>query len=225
MVPCLFQKTIDKMTFTLPFVCMGLIGLLLESYLHFMLKLILIPAVILTAKYISGSCLTLNSVQILPFSTYLAQKVLMYFTWFHYYWNEVSGKTNLMLLFFSFFLCYNFYKTVFSDPGYLKRSMEAKKQVNEFLFVQLMLAAYLSGPKNEIKCSAVLGNNFICWERPSRFLLFLHNLHHQASYKVSLCMKEFWMHFIALRPFEQIYRYWCARLLNNFCPSDLLLSD
>ncbi|XP_063713397.1 palmitoyltransferase ZDHHC17-like [Symsagittifera roscoffensis] len=121
-------KTIDKITFALPFFCMGLIGLVLESYLNFILKIVSIFAVATAVKYFSGKFLTFNSHQILPFSTYLAQKVLMYFTWSHYYWNEVSSWANCSLLLVSIFLCYYFYKTVFSDPGFLKRSMEAKKQ-------------------------------------------------------------------------------------------------
>ncbi len=121
---------IDRATFVIPLFTMVCVGSLLESSFHFLFKLALISLVLFCVKFVSSTYLTSNSSEILPFATYLAQKVLMYFTWFHYFWNEVSGFTNSMLLLNSIFLWNNFLKTVFSDPGFLKKSMESKKQVS-----------------------------------------------------------------------------------------------
>lgn len=122
-------KLIDKATFAVPLLCMCAIGFILDSWMVFYLKLVLLAAFVASARFLGKKFLTHNAQQILPVGTYMAQKLLMYSVWFQFFWSEMTLVSNSVLLLISIPLWYNFLYTVLADPGIISSSIEEKKQI------------------------------------------------------------------------------------------------
>ena len=133
-----FQKLVDKATFAVPFLCMCAIGFILDSWMVFYLKLLLLVGFVASARFLGSRLLTHNAQQILPVGTYMAQKLLMYCVWFQFFWTEMTFFSNSVLLLISIPLWYNFLYTVLADPGIISSSIEEKKQVSHFFIKNIL---------------------------------------------------------------------------------------
>ncbi|RDD38970.1 Palmitoyltransferase ZDHHC17 [Trichoplax sp. H2] len=126
----------NKVMFIYPIMAFGGIGLCLQygsSLLWSMLYLILLWIVSAQVLKIFLRNTTLIESPIMA-SWYTATKSWMYFTWIYLFWPFVTDLPTLLVFVISTTgIMYNFYRVVFSDPGYLVASLEQKKKAIIYL--------------------------------------------------------------------------------------------
>ncbi|XP_065217906.1 palmitoyltransferase ZDHHC17-like isoform X2 [Planococcus citri] len=113
-------------TIATPAVLYYFIGVILETRLVYVSKLTAIITVIFLLFLSRRVLFTRNFSSDFPLSVYFSTKFWLYVTWFLWITPRISFLLSLTNVSLSGILCYNFYKSWKSDPGYIITSREEK---------------------------------------------------------------------------------------------------
>ncbi|XP_006817985.1 palmitoyltransferase ZDHHC17-like [Saccoglossus kowalevskii] len=118
-----------RVMYTLPFVTFFVIGFIPELDYSIAIKLLLFGLCYVLFWFLSKLFFDERYGNIMPISVYLATKVLMYSSWFFYYWPYINSMSiHIPFFIISALLLYNFVKAWRSDPGVITTSFEEKKR-------------------------------------------------------------------------------------------------
>ncbi|XP_078332634.1 palmitoyltransferase ZDHHC17-like isoform X1 [Crassostrea virginica] len=124
------KDTRKKVMWWFPFFAVYVIGAIPELSVPWYYKLLL---ALLTAgiwRFCQMFFFDDRLMNIIPVSVYLSSKFMMYFTWFFYLIPYVEMTWTKTILFWlnTVLLCYNFYMSWMTDPGFIKSDREQKLQ-------------------------------------------------------------------------------------------------
>ncbi|ESO09131.1 hypothetical protein HELRODRAFT_169073 [Helobdella robusta] len=125
------QKVRSAAIYLLPAFCFMLIGLTFQCSYSWWLKLLFFILTFYVWKIVKEFFIGNNHLHTdkLMLSLYLATKFWMYFTWIFFFFTYVdSALLHMLFLLTSAYLVRNFWYVFKTDPGYIKQSIEEKRQ-------------------------------------------------------------------------------------------------
>ncbi|XP_070568248.1 palmitoyltransferase ZDHHC17-like isoform X1 [Ptychodera flava] len=118
-----------RVMYSVPFFLFFLIGFIPELELSYSIKALLLGLTYLFFWFVSRMFFDERYGNVTPVSVYLATKLLMYTSWFVFYWPYINTMSIHIPFFInSALLVYNFTKAWRSDPGIISTSQEQKKR-------------------------------------------------------------------------------------------------
>lgn len=116
------ERTVSRILFCLPILIMTLVGVILQSSLSYVFKLLSLLTLLMLSRWIYGKIGSDESVLVLPLGAAFASKCLVMFTWLFYLHSFAGWHLQILFFILAVLVPLIFLKIAFSDPGVVTAS-------------------------------------------------------------------------------------------------------